>query len=229
MAAVETDKEIPAGAATPWFARVAAGLLESGDVEAALRVCSVGTRAFPRYATGRLVLGRCYDALGRHVEAMLEYRQVIEVFPDNPVVGALVMDAEAREQEGFAQFADAQRARLHKAKDKLTFDEFLGPAPDPSRVTPVERIIQQLEEAPRHIQPPGPGMPEAPPVAENAEPGGRFVTATLAEIYASQGAYDEAIEAYRKLALQRPGSAERYEKRQHELEELVKRSHGGDS
>ena len=231
MAGAETDKEkdIPAGAATPWFARVAAGLLEAGDVESALRVCAVGTRAFPRYATGRLVLGRCYDALGRHVEAMLEYRQVIEVFPDNPVIGALVLDAEAREQEGFARFADAQRARLQKAKDKLTFDEFLGPGPEPPHEKSVEQIIQQLEDAPRRIPPPGPDTPEAPPVEENAEPGGRFVTATLAEIYASQGAYDEAIEAYRKLALQRPGSAERYEKRQHELEDLMKRSRGEDS
>jgi cytochrome c-type biogenesis protein CcmH/NrfG len=46
------------------------------------------------------------------------------------------------------------------------------------------------------------------------------VTATLAEIYASQGEYNEAIEAYRTLAAQRPGSAERYQKRLAELEEL---------
>jgi len=225
--AAEMEREIPAGAATPWFARVAAGLLEAGDVEAALRVCSVGTRAFPRYATGRLMLGRCFDALGRHVEAMLEYRQVIEIFPDNPVVGELVKNAEEREEQGFAAFAEEQKARLQKAKDTLSFDELVGPAPDPSRSTSVEQIIQQLEEAPRRIQPPPPGTPEVQVVVESAGPGGRFVTATLAEIYASQGAYDEAIEAYRKLALQRPGSAERYQKRQHELEEL-KRSHEAD-
>lgn len=224
---MDTEKEIPAGAATPWFARVAAGLLESGDVESALRVCSVGTRAFPRYATGRLMLGRCYDALGRHVEAMLEYRQVIDVFPDNPVVGALVLDAETREQEGFARFAEGQRARLQKGKDTLTFDEFLGPAQDPSPVTSVEQIIQKLEDAPRRIQPPGPDAPEPPAIVENPGAGNRFVTATLAEIYASQGAYEEAIEAYRKLAFQRPGSAERYQKRLQELEEL-KQARGGE-
>ena len=64
-------------------------------------------------------------------------------------------------------------------------------------MTSVERIIQQLEEAPRHIQPPGPDAPEAPAVVENPEPAGRFVTATLAEIYASQGAYDEAIRVFK--------------------------------
>jgi cytochrome c-type biogenesis protein CcmH/NrfG len=52
------------------------------------------------------------------------------------------------------------------------------------------------------------------------------VTATLAEIYASQGEYDEAIEAYRTLAVQRPGSAERYQKRLGELEDLKKNAAG---
>jgi tetratricopeptide (TPR) repeat protein len=214
-----TGKDTPAGAATPWFARVAAGLLESGDAATALQVCTVGTRAFPRYATGRLILGRCFDALGRHVEAMIEYRQVIEVFPDNPVVGTLVMNAEAREQEGFEQFAEAQRARLQKGKETLTFDEFLGTVSDSSRSTSVERILQQLEDAPRRIHPRDDA--QSPPEAVEPGTGGnRLVTATLAEIYASQGAYEEAIAAYRKLAVQQPGSAERYEKRLHELEEL---------
>jgi tetratricopeptide (TPR) repeat protein len=60
------------------------------------------------------------------------------------------------------------------------------------------------------------------------ESSGRFVTATLAEIYASQGEYHEAIEAYKKLAERRPGSAERYQKRLVELEEL-KRLHEGEA
>lgn len=223
----EREKEIPAGAATPWFARVAAGLLEGGDVAGALRICAVGTRAFPRYATGRLLLGRCFDALGRHVEAMLEYRQVIEVFPDNPVVSSLVMNAEGREQQAFETFGEAQKTLLQPTKDTLTFEEFLGSPADASRSTSVERIIKQLEDAPRRIQPPADGDVAPLPAVESTEPAGRFVTATLAEIYASQGEYDEAIAAYRKLALQRPGSAERYQRRLHELEELKRALNNG--
>jgi tetratricopeptide (TPR) repeat protein len=90
----------------------------------------------------------------------------------------------------------------------------------------VEDIIQKLESAPRRMpvaETPAPVL-EAPREAP-ASPS-RFVTATLAEIYASQGEYDEAIEAYRALAAQRPGSAERYQKRLEELEDL-KRSQQG--
>jgi tetratricopeptide (TPR) repeat protein len=224
MAAFDTSESGTPGAATPWFARVAATLLESGNSAEALRICIAGTRIFPRYATGRLILGKCYDALGRHLEAMLEYRRVIEVFPDNPVISELYTNAKERDAQGFAHFCVEQEAKLHGRKDRLTFDDYVGAA-DSSRFTSVERIIKQLEEAPRRIPP----LPEpAPaPVVEQAESPGRFVTATLAEIYASQGEYGEAIEAYRKLAEQRPGSAERYQRRLKELEELL-RSREGD-
>jgi hypothetical protein len=47
-----------------------------------------------------------------------------------------------------------------------------------------------------------------------------FVTPTLAEIYAKQGWYDDAIKAYKALAHNKPGERERFEKRIEELEKL---------
>jgi tetratricopeptide (TPR) repeat protein len=223
----QTDTPMQAsvpGAASPWFARMAADLLDSGETKEALRICVEGTRVFPRYTTGRLVLGRCYEALGSHVEAMLEYRRVLEVFPDNPLVRELLKRAELEEQQRFEAFAAEWEARLQGRKDRLTFEDYVGtpgPAGDPS----VDLIIQQLESAPRRI-PLQEGPPPPEPAREAPASPARFVTATLAEIYASQGEYDEAIEAYRTLAAQRPGSAERYQKRLAELEELKKTQQG---
>jgi len=212
------------GGASPWFARMAADLMESGDIKEALRICVEGTRVFPRYTTGRLVLGKCYEGLGSHVEAMLEYRRVLEVFPDNPLVKDLMLRADQREQQGFEAFASEWQARLQGRKDRLTFEEYIG-APNAGSDQSMERIIQQLEGAPRRIP-----VTDAPPTQEGMQEApaspARFVTATLAEIYASQGEYDEAIEAYRTLAAQRPGSAERYQKRLTELEELKKMQQG---
>jgi tetratricopeptide (TPR) repeat protein len=212
------------GATSPWFARVAADLLESGNIKEALRICVEGTRVFPRYTTGRLMLGKCYEALGSHVEAMLEYTRVLEVFPDNPLVRELLDRAEQREEQGFDAFAAEWQARLQGRKDRLTFEEYVG-TPSAGGNQSMEQIIQQLEGAPRRIP-----VQDAPPAAEGAHDipasPARFVTATLAEIYASQGEYDEAIEAYRTLAAQRPGSAERYQKRLAELEELKRMQQG---
>ncbi|HEX7574298.1 MAG TPA: tetratricopeptide repeat protein [Bacteroidota bacterium] len=213
------------GATSPWFARAAADLLESGNIKEALRICVEGTRVFPRYTTGRLLLGRCYEALGSNVEAMLEYTRVLEVFPDNPLVRELVDHAEQREEQGFDAFAAELQARLQGRKDRLTFEEYVGTPAAGGGEQSMEQIIQQLEGAPRRIP-----VQDAPPAPEGAQQipasPARFVTATLAEIYASQGEYDEAIEAYRTLAAQRPGSAERYQKRLAELEEMKKNAAG---
>jgi tetratricopeptide (TPR) repeat protein len=232
--------------ATPRFARTAADLLDKGEVKEALSLCLAGTQVFPRYATGHLVLGRCYDALGRSEEAMLEYRHAGEAFPDNPVIVGLYEAAKKKETAGYEEFAQAQAQTLEGWKDRLTFDEFLAskeeapaqettqaeeeaPVEIPSSSTeqpPVEeppssevdQILQKLEEAPRRIAPSSdqPTPPPAPP----PDAGTRFVTATLAEIYASQGEFNEAIDAYRKLAEQRPGSATRYLQRLAEIEKL---------
>jgi len=53
------------------------------------------------------------------------------------------------------------------------------------------------------------------------EPVVPIVSPTLAEIYASQGRYREAIEAYNRLAQQRPADAGRYRERLAELEKLL--------
>ena len=55
------------------------------------------------------------------------------------------------------------------------------------------------------------------------EGGGKIVTVTLAEIYASQGEYSAAIDAYRRLSQQRPAEARRYERRIGELEMFARK------
>jgi hypothetical protein len=53
--------------------------------------------------------------------------------------------------------------------------------------------------------------------------GSSFVTPTLAEIYAKQGWFDDAIKAYRTLAKTKPAEREKYEERIAELEEEKKK------
>ncbi len=52
-------------------------------------------------------------------------------------------------------------------------------------------------------------------------PEGTIITETLAEIYSSQGNYNEAIEIYQKLKNIQPQKAEKYEKRISELNNLL--------
>jgi tetratricopeptide (TPR) repeat protein len=128
---------------------------------------------------------------------------------------------ELREREEFTMFADSQRSSRDARKGTLTFDAFVGGKPA-AKEDNVEVLAKQLEGAKRIV----PAEPEiatpAEPVIEARRPV-RIVTATLAEIYASQGEYQEAINAYRKLQEQHPEDAPRYVKRIAQLEESLRR------
>ncbi|MBI4417954.1 MAG: hypothetical protein HY563_04200 [Ignavibacteriales bacterium] len=66
------------------------------------------------------------------------------------------------------------------------------------------------------------------PSSEADTPSGTgFVTPTLAEIYAKQGWYEDAIKAYKTLAATKPAEREKYESRIRELEEEKKKQEGG--
>ena len=209
---------------SPWFARVASGYLVKGEAAAVLKICLEGSSQFPRYSTGNLILGKCYQALGRHIEALLEFRKVLKVFPDNRTVRALVEGEEEREREGFRTFVEAHAGEL-KGKDSLTFETFVADDP-PADANSVELLVRQLQGAKR-IVPVDVGPAGEAGAQQTGGSSSRIVTPTLAEIYASQREFKAAIEAYKALQEQRPEEAGRYRKRIAELEDLLKSQMAG--
>ena len=205
----------------PDFARRAGDLLQAGQVQEALDACIEGTAQFPWYGTGALMLGRCYDTLGRVVEAMLAYRRALKALPDNSMLRDLLQSAEEREQHAFEAYAESQDRVLKAKKESQTFESYVSDGAGQKEST-VEFLLRQLQGAKR-IAPPAPELHAVEDAATVPEgPPARIVTATLAEIYANQGQYREAIKSYRILLDQRPEDAPRYEKRLADLEELAK-------
>ena len=207
-------------AGSPGFARTASLLLRQGKTQEAMELCIAGTHLFPGYPTGSLVLGRCYEALGRDVEALAEYRKVLSILPDSKAVGDLAAKAEQREASAFEKFAELESRSMKLPKGSWTVEEYLSGA-SPAKETNVDFLLKQLQNASKIV-------PAAPSrtTKDRALPGtggaAQIVTVTLAEIYAEQGQYGEAVTAYRKLIEQRPADADRYAKRVTQLEELAK-------
>ena len=91
----------------------------------------------------------------------------------------------------------------------------------------IEELTNKLQSAGKITPVINFAQKETPAASEQDTPAGMgFVTPTLAEIYAKQGWFDDAIKAYRTLARNKPAEKERYEKRIAELEELKKKSGG---
>jgi tetratricopeptide (TPR) repeat protein len=79
------------------------------------------------------------------------------------------------------------------------------------RLQHVERIVPQEQ----HISPPPPAQEETEEAFDS-----NMVTPTLAEIYASQGEYTAAIQAYEILMFTQPGKTAQYQQRVKELQKL---------
>jgi tetratricopeptide (TPR) repeat protein len=89
----------------------------------------------------------------------------------------------------------------------------------------IEELTNKLQSAGKITPVINFAQKETPTASEQDTSAGMgFVTPTLAEIYAKQGWFDDAIKAYRSLARNKPAEKERFEKRIAELEELKKKN-----
>ncbi len=91
------------------------------------------------------------------------------------------------------------------AQDGNRIEELTEKLQDAKKITPVIDLTSQVTSSPSS--------------ADEAAVDAGFVTPTLAEIYAKQGWYDDAINAYKTLAKTRPGEKDKFEERVKELQE----------
>jgi tetratricopeptide (TPR) repeat protein len=200
---------------SPSFAREAAGYLSAGDVQRAISLCLEGTKLFPNYATGYLVLGKCYEAFGKNREALAQYETALGKLPDNPTLKDLVQRLERQQQEEFRKYLDEQEKRFENTPPASP-PPVKEPQPERhEEETTVEYLSKRLQHVKR-TQPLPDGTP--PPSDSEGEKHFGFATSTMAEILAQQGKYTEAIAAYTELNVRQPD--DHYTKRLAELREL---------
>jgi len=180
----------------PRFVVHATALLEAGRNAEAVVACRAGIQRYPWYATGYWVLGKCYEALGDLSDAHAQYLEV------------------ARRLHGIPSINDALERTRPVMNAKAAVAE---PAGDD-----MDLLLRKLQDAGRITPSSDPDVP----FVDMATPQGEepIATVTLAEIYAAQGRYKEALEAYRRITQQRPDDAGRHDERMAELEQLLQRT-----
>ncbi len=136
------------------------------------------------------------------------------------------------EEETFEAYANRLRGELG-AENSMTLEEYLSLSmvngssgqqePPGSPGETIENLAEKLQTAKKITPVINLSTKTTIPASETDTPASTgFVTPTLAEIYAKQGWYDDAIKAYRTLCINKPAETERFEKRIAELEELKK-------
>jgi tetratricopeptide (TPR) repeat protein len=148
-------------------------------------------------------------------EAPVEEEAVQETVQQGIVETPPVESAELSSVDEYIQ----QHSANAGTEKLVSLDEYLDQAAEP---TGLDSLATQLENAGRIVpQEPEPSLsPE-----ESAPLDSIVITPTLAEIYASQGEYGAAIQAYEILIFSKPNERERFEKRISELQ--AKLNEGG--
>jgi tetratricopeptide (TPR) repeat protein len=160
-----------------------------------------------------LLLARAYEELGRPAEAILEMRRAVSVYPEMQSLREALRSVEQREQQEFDAFVGHQEQSLCDSANTLTFEQYIEGKADQGEST-VNFLQQQAVKKE--------GIEKEPREAKlESEAHLKIVTPTLAEIYAAQGEYQEAINAYRALMGRRPDDSEQFRKRIQELETLA--------
>jgi len=185
-----------------------------GDLDKALTVIQEGLGAHPDFASAHMVAGWVHRSREEPDDAMRSFKRVLELDAENSLAQAAI-----------AELIDDQRAQAYRDKmvvKKEAEQSAVATADDERLVVPIfslaptdhRPVVQIAALAPDATiaaapLPNGAGRPVVPilslsPDRDNAvydagPLGGEIYTQTLAELYASQGAVDNAIGVYRKL------------------------------
>lgn len=186
------------------FAPLADGCRKAGRLEEALDICSKGVAQHPEYASGHVVLGKCYFDSQERDKAAESFNTVLSLDENNLValkfLGMIQAEngdeAAAREHFRHILALDPENTEIRTKLEHLQADQ----AERDRGVTTVvpEESIDQEPVPDEEFE------GKTISLGEDAETSDEFATLTLADIYASQGYTDKAIKIYREVLKARP-------------------------
>ena len=214
---------------SPLFARIANEYLSHGRIDDAKELCLSGLEKYPTYTTAHLTLAKCYAAEHNYPSAIQSLEYVKTIFPDSLIVNGLY-----DEWQGLVHPSPVIEVPvMYDGNQALEEVPIIEEAPLPVELepeillqhilpSPVEKeIAQPVEQQPViHISQEELAQIGRPPTTLSDE--GRIVSKTLAEIFATQGEFGEAIITYELLKQQRPERSVEFEQRISELEMKMK-------
>jgi tetratricopeptide (TPR) repeat protein len=173
---------------SPLFARCAGEYLASGRVAEAKELCTAGLERYPSYSTAQLILGYCFAVEGNYVAAMEQLHHALQLHPQSPI--------------------------LRKLHDEWSVHVTIGPSSSVEIFPKIEVALDLKEQVGPSEQVTGVGKGDVEDIPDD----GRIVSKTLAEIYAAQGEFGEAITTYQLLKLKKPERSPEFDVRIAELE-----------
>ena len=230
----EVESKLLSRPTSPLFARLASEYLSRGRLHEAKRLLEDGLRNYPSYATAHLILAKCFAAERDFTGALQRLHRAIDLLPGVQPLRSLLSQWEKQRLQEIKPSVEEQSALVDTPTSTVgavvaevpvdyesppTTSVIVEEAPEKAEAAPSFRLRPFMLEEPvveRMGIPAGVSAEEK--VSAEWDDDGRIVSKTLAEIYASQGAYGEAVLTYQLLRRRKPENAADYDRRIQELE-----------
>ncbi len=223
---------------TPEFVKLANYYLINGNVNEAISLLQAGLDFYPHYTTARLLLGKCYLANRYFFDAKKLFEQMLAVYPDmNIVLKYLEIANDLTKSEVSRKHEEDIIPKLEfKAPvfNDYDFNYNLFPSyeiedmgGDKIDITGLDETNDYKEfvkvfESPYFFKKESTAsLPEKKRLKNKFEV--RIITETLADIFAKQGNYFDAIEAYTYLLKIKPERKESLESKISEVEVQIQK------
>ena len=223
---------------TPEFVKLANYYLINGNVNEAISLLHAGLGFYPNYTTARLVLGKCYLANRYFFDAKNLFEKILDEHPDLSIAEKYL--------EISNDLTKSEVSRKHE-EDIIPKLEFRAPvfndydfnynlfpsyevediSGDRIDITGFDetndyREFVKVFESPYYFKKESStSLPEKKRLKNKFEV--RIITETLADIFAKQGNYFDAIEAYTYLLKIKPERKERLESKISEVEVQIQK------
>jgi len=207
---------------SPLFALLANEYLIAGRAEDATHLCTAGLNFYPSYTTAYWILAKCHATTGDFQSALSALQDIKSLGCDSPLIENFyqqcLMHLVSMPQPDMADKRIEFAARAAAFEEPANADEPPMSETLPSEAPLPETTVAAIESAGR----PGLSAEELAQIRPvTIEDEKRIVSRTLAEIYATQGEYGEAILTYRLLQRERPDLASEFMERIRELNVLL--------
>ncbi len=225
--------KIRANPLSPEFLKLANYYLVNGNVNEAIDLLNAGLKFYPDYTTARLVLGKCYLAGRYYIDAKKIFEQMLADYPDMAIAqkyldianDLLKNEVSRRQEQDIVPKLDFKAPEFneydfnynlfpsYEIEDLGNKTEDLSILDDTLDFNEFRKIFESPYFFKKEIIKPS---FEKKRLRNKFEV--RIITETLADIFAKQGNYFDAIEAYTHLLKIKPEKKESLESKINEVE-----------
>lgn len=232
------EEKVRANPLSPEFAKLANYYLINGNVDEAINLLRLGLNIYPEYITARLLLGKCYLASRYFFDAKKIFEQILADYPDLSIARKYldIADELTKNEVSRRHENDIVPKLEFKAPEfnDYDFNYNLFPSYELDDITSDNNSYNAMDEAPEYSEfkkifetPHYFKRQTAKPAFEKKRLKNKFevkiITETLADIFARQGNYFDAIEAYSYLLKIKPERKEQIESKISEVEVQIQK------